>query len=272
MIKQDYFYETLQIDRTGQVIAKLTLTGYLYLEDLGKGIALEMVSIPGGSFQMGSPVNHGYEDEHPQHFVNIQPFLMSKAPITQAQWLRLMRPRPWRFKDHNRPVENVSWHQAVMFCEKLSKRTGRQYTLPSESQWEYACRAGTTGDFSFGPTLTSDVANYNGKFTYRDEPEGIYRHETNPAGDYPPNSFGLHDMHGGLWEWCADHWHDDYIGAPSDGSSWIQGGDQDHRITRGGSWHDTPDVCRSAVRLKFPASAGEEIVGFRVSLLCPIID
>jgi formylglycine-generating enzyme required for sulfatase activity len=137
--------------------------------------------------------------------------------------------------------------------------------MPSEAEWEYACRARTTTPFYFGETITTDLANYVGEFVYRSEPKGIYRHETTEVGSFPPNAFGICDMHGNIWEWCEDTWHNNYLGAPADGKVWeIQAGL--NRVLRGGCWHDPPDLCRSAVRLKHVLNEGEDFFGFRVAL------
>ena len=170
-------------------------------------LELEMVLVPGGAFLMGSPRGQGYPDEQPQHYVQTWPFWMSRSPITQEQWQAVMGTLPCRFKGPKLPVDTVSWIEANRFCEKLSSRTRHRIHLPSEAQWEYACRAGANTAFSYGPTLTSDLANYNGEFTYQNEPKGIYRHTTTPGGTFPPNAFGLYDLHGNLWEWCLDVWH-----------------------------------------------------------------
>ena len=180
-----------------------------------------------------------------QHEVTIADFFIGKYPITQAQWRavaalpeveRSLEPDPSNFKGDNRPVESMTWEDAVEFCARLTAKTGRTYRLPSEAEWEYACRAGTTGPFHFGETITPDLANYDGNYTYGDGPKGRYRNKTTPVGQFPANAFGLYDMHGNVWEWCQDHYHSDYIGAPTDGSAWVSGGDSSRRMLRGGSW------------------------------------
>jgi formylglycine-generating enzyme required for sulfatase activity len=142
--------------------------------------------------------------------------------------------------------------------------TGRTYRLPSEAEWEYSCRAGTTTPFHFGPTITTDLANYNGNYTYGAGPKGIYREETTEVGSFPPNVFGLYDVHGNVYEWCQDVWHDNYEGAPTDGSAWIEGGNQERRVCRGGSWFDGPRFCRSAYRLNVTPANRYYDIGFRV--------
>jgi formylglycine-generating enzyme required for sulfatase activity len=174
-------------------------------------------------------------------------------------------------------VENVSWEDAMEFCSRLSQRTGRTFTLPSEAQWEYACRAGTTTPFHFGETITSNLANYDASFIYANGPKGEYREQTTPVGMFPANAWGLQDMHGNVWEWCLDHWHDSYEGAPTDGSAWVDGegliGEDTSdrpRLLRGGSWFYVPQDCRSACRLRYlPVNRVVSSFGFRVCCLPP---
>jgi formylglycine-generating enzyme required for sulfatase activity len=216
---------------------------------------------------MGSPPRQGYDDERPQHQVSVAAFLMGRGLVTQAQWQAVMgEPLRCRCPGPELPAHNVSWGEAQRFCERLAALTGRAYRLPTEAEWEYACRAGSTTAFNTGPTISTDQANYNGQFVYGAGAKGVYRHVPTEAGTFPPNEFGLYDMHGNLWEWCADAWHDDYQGAPADGRAWEAGKAPRYRVTRGGSWHDTPDVCRSAVRLKTLAREGDDLIGFRVAV------
>ncbi|MGK7876565.1 MAG: formylglycine-generating enzyme family protein, partial [Xenococcaceae cyanobacterium] len=154
---------------------------------------------------------------------------------------------PSRFKGDSLPVECVSWYEAVEFCKRLSKATEREYRLPSEAEWEYACRAGTSTPFYFGETITGELANYPASDTYANEPSGEDREETTPVGQFPPNSFGLYDLHGNVWEWCGDEWHENYQGAPTDGSVWLDG-EKNRSPMRGGSWRTYPQNCRSASR------------------------
>jgi formylglycine-generating enzyme required for sulfatase activity len=236
-------------------------------ENIGNGVSLEMVKIPGGRFLMGSPETEAErdQDEGPQHYVNVPEFLMGKYTVTQAQWQAVMGNNPSQFKGKNRPVENVSWNDATKFCQKLSKKTGRDYRLPSEAEWEYACRAGTTTPFYFGETITPELVNYNGNETYGNGPEGKDREETTDVGIFPPNSFGLYDMHGNVYEWCQDVWHDNYDGAPVDGSAWVNGGNSSRRVRRGGFWYSNPGRCRSASRsTSYFVAANDYLFGFRL--------
>ncbi|NEP90315.1 MAG: formylglycine-generating enzyme family protein [Okeania sp. SIO2C2] len=158
----------------------------------------------------------------------------------------------------------ISWYDAVEFCQKLSQKTGKNYRLPSESQWEYACRAGTTTPFHFGETITSELVNYDGNYVYSNAPKGKYRKETTDVRSFPSNPFGLHDMHGNVWEWCQDVWHDNYKDAPTDGSAWESEGESDIRLLRGGSWNDDSTNCRCAKRLNLNADYHSQRWGFRI--------
>ena len=265
-----------------------------------------------------------FQAESPQHKVTVPRFFMGKYPITQAQWKAVcqavpsanvsqtdlkvnidLKEDPSDFKDPYqqdqetierwlRPVENVNWYEAVEFCERLSKLTGRDYRLPSEAEWEYACRAGTTTAFHFGETITTDLANYQGTdFEYEKKiypgnygkgPKGIYREQTTPVGHFKvANAFGLYDMHGNVWEWCQDDFHDNYKDAPNDGSAWINPRNYNidnqpyseenddnklKKVLRGGSWNFYPYVCRCASRDFYNPRAYSNVVGFRV-VRCP---
>jgi formylglycine-generating enzyme required for sulfatase activity len=226
------------------------------IEDLGNSIEIEMVYIPAGSFLMGS---NKITNQKPIHLVNLESFYMGKYTITQAQYSALMNKNPSRFNGDNLPVENVSWDAAMEFCQKLSQHTGKLYSLPSESQWEYACRAGTTTPFYFGMTIVPDLVNYDARqHTYGNAPQGIYRQQTTIVGNFPPNAFNLYDMHGNVWEWCLDKWYHNYEGAPTNGSARI--GIAPH-LLRGGSWRSRLSGCESGHREM--SSEGDEI-GFRV--------
>jgi formylglycine-generating enzyme required for sulfatase activity len=188
---------------------------------------------------------------------------MGKFAVTQEQYQQIMGKNPANFKGAKRPVERVSWNDAVEFCSKLSQKTGRKYRLPSEAEWEYACRAGTTTPFHFGETITSDLANYYGSSTYASEPKGNYRQQTTDVGSFQvANAFGLYDMHGNVWEWCQDDWHNDYTGAPTDGSAWSRQS-SNTKLLRGGSWNNNPEYCRSAFRNYSILDSNHNNIGFR---------
>jgi formylglycine-generating enzyme required for sulfatase activity len=262
-------------------------TAQFFREQIAE-VSLDMMLILGGKFMMGSPEEEidRFSNEGPQHPVTVPDFYMGKYPITQAQWRAVvnaeptdadLNPAPSYFGEDgdNRPVERVSWFEATKFCAKLSQLTGRKYRLPSEAEWEYACRAGVESPFHFGPTITTDLANYRGtdneKYkwsgSYGNGPKGLYREETTPVGIFYPNAFGLYDMHGNVWEWCQDHYHASYTGAPADGSAWVDSDAEENapRMLRGGGWFDDPQVCRSACRFNyFNPDYHDFIIGFRV--------
>jgi formylglycine-generating enzyme required for sulfatase activity len=264
MKKVNFTYPTL--DPQGQVNASTEGTAEVYEIDLG-GVALEMAAIPGGYYQMGSARSSGYPDEHPLHLVNIAPFYLGRTLVRQDQWQAVMgKLPPVRFRGPNRPIEQIRWRDAEEFCRRLTRKTGLIIRLPNESEWEYACRAGTVAPFSCGATITTEFANYVGEgYQFAQEPPGIYRHGTTDVGSFPPNGFGLWDMHGNLWEWCADTWHEDYTGAPATQAAWV-GSDTDWRVARGGSWHEPPQHCRSATRLRVLAGEREEFIGMRAAM------
>jgi formylglycine-generating enzyme required for sulfatase activity len=231
-----------------------------------KHIPLEMVYIPGGEFMMGSPDGEGEDWEHPQHLVRLKAFYMSKYPITQRQYEAVMGENPSEFKGENRPVECVNWYKAKEFCQRLSDRTKKPYTLPSESQWEYACRANSQKLFAFGDTITTDVVNFNGDSS-GNVPEGLYRGQTTDVGIFPANAFGLYDIHGNVCEWCEDDWHFSYQGAPNDGTPWLDSNNnRKERVLRGGSWSYNSYLCRSANRNSHVSDYQYNFIGFRLSL------
>jgi formylglycine-generating enzyme required for sulfatase activity len=265
------------------VIKKRPGQALQFIESLSDGVDLEMVKIPAGEFLMGSPDDEleRMSWESPQHVVTVPEFFMGKYPITQAQWRSVaQRPQverelnidPADFKGDNLPVENVSWHDAVEFCQRLSILTDQSYRLPSEAEWEYACRSGTTTPFHFGETISTDLANYRGtdeeKYgwsgSYGKGAKGVFRQATTAVDTFTANPFGLYDMHGNVWEWCQDHWHDNYEGAPINGTAWLNENDNRSHSLRGGSWNFDPLFCRSANRFYFISVIHYYDVGFRV--------
>ena len=281
---KSFQFKVVVVGKQGNIIQRETKKAEYFTEDLGNGVTLDLVTIRGGTFLMGTKDEEierlsqkfdrdGLRREKPQHSVTVQSFYMGKFPVTQAIWVasanlpkveRDLESNPSFFKGDNRPVERVSWYDAVEFCHRLSLKTGREYRLPSEAEWEYAIRAGTTTPFHLGETLKSELANYAGLRTYENESQGEYRRQTTPVGSFPPNGFGLYDMHGNVYEWCADTWHDNYEGAPTDGNAWTVGGNDDDSPVRGGSWLNDPVNCRCASRNHVCRDYIIGNIGFRV--------
>jgi formylglycine-generating enzyme required for sulfatase activity len=269
-------FDVVTVDAKGKQVKRQRREAQQFTEVLPNNIELKMVPIPGGKFLMGSPETEAgrLDCESPQHEVTVPAFFMGQYPVTQAQWQavaalqkveRDLKPASY-FKGANRPVERVSWYDAEEFCKRLSRQTGRKYRLPSEAEWEYACRAEMKTPFHFGETITTELANYDGNYTYAYAPKGKYREQTTEVGSFPANAFGLYDMHGNVWEWCADDWYNNYQSAPSDGSIWLSS-DKGFiaRVLRGGSWFDSPRNCRSAGRHYYnPANDLSRNIGFRI--------
>ncbi|MET0267495.1 MAG: SUMF1/EgtB/PvdO family nonheme iron enzyme [Duganella sp.] len=256
----------------------------------GSGAGPDLVLMPSGRFQMGSheqeqaaAIKAGaqkkwLEREGPQRWVGIeQPFALGRFPVTVGQWRLFARATGWESQsdvdwrapgfaqNDQHPVVGVSWYDVQRYLQWLSEKTGQTYRLPSEAEWEYACRAGTKTAFSTGDTISTEQANYDGNYVYNGGPRGAFRQGTSKVDEFAPNPWGLFDMHGNVWEWTQDVVHDDYQGAPVDGSAWQDGGDQARRILRGGSWLYNPRYLRSAVRNGYSALLANDIVGFRVA-------
>ncbi len=280
-----------------------------FIQPIGADSSLQMALIPAGDFIMGSPFDEPKRrpNEGPQHLVTVPRFAMSRTSITQAQWAALLRSAPEKikrdlpyapsfFQGVTLPVESISWLQAVEFCDRLSKLTGLRYRLPTEAEWEYACRAGTMSPFHFGPTITGELANYCGTGgavrgmnsgqdissiqyddttyeagSYAEGPIGVFRNTTTPVGSFPPNSFGLYDMHGNVWEHCLDTWREHYGDVLADGRAYLDGR-QDLRVLRGGSWSHHPAICRSAYRdvMIWDTAGWQGRVGLRI--VCELPD
>lgn len=218
----------------------------------------EMIAISGGSFLMGTPEisqNASRASERPQHQVTLKPFALGTFEVTQAQWTAVMGDDPSSNKGAGLPVEGVSWNAAKDFVEKLSVMTGKQYRLPTEAEWEYAARAGSTTAFAFG-----DDEAHLGEHGWFDGNSGMATH---PVGEKPANKFGLYDMHGNVWEWVQDCFRENYIGAPADGGPAPER-DSCDRVSRGGSWYDVPEVARSAYRFKDGPNNSVSGMGLRV--------
>jgi len=250
--------------------------GQVFCEHLGGDNFLDLVHIPQGKFMMGTYFKEqGYATERPQQQVDVSSFYLGKFPVTQRQWQAIaklpaisdsLNPDISHFKNEVAPVENISWLDAIEFCKRLRKLTGKSYRLPSEAEWEYACRGGKSTRYYFGDEISSDFANYDGRMQHDSNASVKYRNGTTPVGIFPPNNFGLYDMHGNVWEWCADPWHEDYKGRPAHSNIWDFAGDPQYRVLRGGSWNHDAWECRSANRRKDPFINWYNYYGFRVAL------
>ncbi|WP_310490138.1 formylglycine-generating enzyme family protein [Chamaesiphon sp. VAR_69_metabat_338] len=257
-------FENVRVDGCGEIVDRQTGRAEYFTVSLADGVTLDLVAIPGGEFMMGDDLHH--PDERPVHRVTVPSFFMSKYPITQAQYRSIMGADAGFGLGAAYPIERVSWDEAIEFCTRLSQKLGDRYTLPSEAQWEYACRAGTQTAFHFGETITPEVVNYNGDFPYAGAPTGENRARATPVGSFPPNQFGLYDMHGNVWEWCADEYRPSYHDAPIDGSAWTTGAvpNDVKRVMRGGAWDYVAKGCRSAVRGSLAPGSRMAGCGFRV--------
>jgi formylglycine-generating enzyme required for sulfatase activity len=274
-------FDTVILDAKGNVQRRLREQGYQMTEELARGVTLDMVEIPGGGFRMGAPKQeiHSHDNERPQREMMIRGFYLGKFPVTRVQWRsieglprvkRELKVSPSDLSGDQLPVVGVSWEDAIEFCERLSRFTGKPYRLPSEAEWEYACRAGTQSPFAFGSTITREFVNYGGRRLQRGDRSRIEARsmgsETSSVGSLVvANRFGLYDMHGNVCEWCHDKWHKGYEGAPCDGRPWLATSDE-VRVLRGGSFRDSLAECRSAFRHNHGQTCVHSYIGFRVAL------
>jgi formylglycine-generating enzyme required for sulfatase activity len=241
-------------------------------------LGMRFACIPPGTYLMGSPETEEMRMKNEtQHAVTLTNGLwMGVHPVTQEQWQAVMGNYPSQFQHaRNLPVETVSWEDCQEFLKRLGEQDKKLYRLPTEAEWEYACRAGTSTPFFFGPTLSTDKANYDGSCTYGSGKEGVYRQKTTPVGTFPQNAWGLHDMDGNVREWCQD-WFGDYTTSEVVNPQGPNVGQ--YRVLRGGSWFDSPESCRSASRPAFAPGNRDLNVGMRVCFyltnlhfkLCPL--
>ena len=239
------------------------------------GVDIVMVYIPAGEFLMGSPETEALRqsDEGPQHRVVINKgFWMGKYEVTQGQWIAVMgQNEAWFEEGNDYPVEWLSCDMAQGFIKKLNEKTGLKFRLPAESEWEYACRAGTTTPFHYGESISSDQANFNGKFPYGEAKKGVYREETCPVGSFQPNPWGVYDMHGKVWEWCEDVYKADIYNHPefytkNDIGNPVYSGVSSQRVFRGGGWLGNGVVLRSASRSHELRQYALPFIGFRLVL------
>ncbi len=237
--------------------------------ELGNEVNMVVVFIPAGEFEMGSPASELKRDkDEGQHRVKLtKPFYIGKFEVTQLQYRVIMNENNSKFGGDKLPIENVNWYEAGRFLKKLSDKTGMKFRLPTEAEWEYACRAGTTSAFNTGTTLDSDFANYDARKAYADGLIGAYLDRTVEVGSYPPDAFGLCDMHGNVWEWCNDIYDKDYykITSLNDPKGPQEEAGKD-RVIRGGAWNEKAYKCRSADRNHRGPKANQPIIGFRVVL------
>jgi formylglycine-generating enzyme required for sulfatase activity len=266
-------FDVITVDHySGNENSRCVKSAQVFTEDLGNKLTLQMVYIPGGTFEMGDSRESSAQ---PIHQVTIKPFFMGEYTVTQEQWKQIMKSDPSGGKGAKRPVEQISWNEAVEFCDRLTQKTGNSYRLPSEAEWEYACRAGTNRNFYFGSTITTELVNtsfdvpYTSSFPAYEGLDTDYSfihrsNQTTNSGKFYPNSFGLYDMHGNVWEWCSDPYHSNYNGAPSDGSFWEIGGSENQRMLRGGSWDSDSSKCSSSYRYYLSQDSRRKDIGFRV--------
>jgi len=276
-ILRAFTFETVTLDAQGHVIDRRRGSAQQFIQRLGKRVTLQLVQIPAGKFVMGAPERepNSRPSEQPQHPVAVQPFFLGRYPVTLDQWRAVMGARPAEMKtaessftqSGRQPAVRVSFDEVEEFCSRLSRQTRRLFRLPSEAEWEYACRAGSSTAFAFGEAITRDIVVHDGQNIRRADPDGKHA-TTRPVGSLRvANAFGLYDMHGQVWEWCPDSWHGHYQGAPTDGSAWTSGGALHTRVLRGGSWYAAAELCRSASR-----NMGAELgvrsrqIGFRVAM------
>jgi formylglycine-generating enzyme required for sulfatase activity len=287
-VLKNFTFDVVVIDQQGREVSRQQKSARYFIEPLGEINAtnvpcLEMVEIPGGTFLMGSLEEERHDDEKPQHEVQVPPFFIAKYQVTQAQWQAVvsmpkvaidLKIAPSSFSGNTLPVENVSWLDVQEFCQRVTQLIQRKHgettwicRLPTEAEWEYACRANTSSSFHFGETITANLVNYDGSRVYSREQEGNCRERTTDVGGFGvANNFGLYDMHGNVWEWCIDDWRDSYENAPNNASTWfdLEGENNNEHVLRGGSWLNDPLNCRSAYRFWEYADRYSNDVGFRV--------
>lgn len=258
-----------------ETAARLGLSVFFRDRVRSGGEGLELAVIPPGAFTMGSsnPEPEREPREDPPHRVTFaRPFAIGRFAVTFAEYDRFCEATGRRKPDARgwgrgrRPAIDVDWHDAEAYCEWLSRpeQTGQRYRLPSEAEWEYACRAGTATAFWWGNTISTEQANYDGNYIYNGGAEGEYRKKTVPVDEFQPNPFGLYQTHGNVWEWCGDAWHGDYRGAPADGGAWESGESSGSCVARGGSWGNFPAGLRSASRVWYAATFRDDHLGFRL--------
>lgn len=245
-----------------------------FVEIIEGEVEIVMIKIPGGTFEMG---DDNWNHTKPVRTISINDFYIGMIPVTQMQWIAVsqlpeidldLKQNPSYFRGYDLPMDSISWSEAVEFCKRLSKYTGRNYRLPSEAEWEYAARAGSDKAYAFGDILNPSLANYTFANPAMENAQFEIGNKTSIAGSLKANAYGLYDMHGNVWEWCADVWHKNYIDAPENGQSWTEGGETGNRVLRGGAWCNWADLCRSSERIAENENKDGKLfyTGFRLAL------
>ncbi|NBO63667.1 MAG: tandem-95 repeat protein, partial [Acidobacteria bacterium] len=276
-VLRDLNFTTALVGPSGAVSRYEGRTTRQYEEELGDGVKLEMVLIPGGSYQMGTTTSEAGREsnEGPSRQVNVNGFVIGKYEVTQAQWRAVMGSNPSKFVGDNRPVEQVTWNAAQEFCRRLNARLGlsgiNAYRLPTEAEWEYAARAAATTPFAFGTTISPEIVNYDGKFPYGSAPTGSSRGQTVVVGSLGvANGWGLYDLHGNVMEWCEDDDHEGYTGAPTDGRAWVETPRRENRIIRDGGWIGSGAANRAGRRFKGIPNYQTDALGLRLARTLPV--
>jgi serine/threonine protein kinase len=247
-----YTFETVKLDEFGNIIVRELCTSRSLCFNLGHDIVLEMIYIPEGQLII----------ESENISINLPAFYMGKYPVTQEQYYVISGENPSHFSGDNRPVENISWYDTEDFCNKLNNYTGEKFRLPNVIEWEYSCRAGTTTRFTYGNKITSDLANFDGRYIRNNISKSQYREETTPVGIFPPNQFGLHDVHGNVWEWCESNSFEDKKILENSINKL-------GKELKGGSWDDKPNDCTCTKKISLSPNSYGKAFGFRV--LLPIV-
>jgi formylglycine-generating enzyme required for sulfatase activity len=254
-----------KIDELQDYLSGGTLQNIWRKAPFTNSIGMRFVYVPPGTFTMGTPLKEDKReiDEIPHRVTISKGFYIGATEVTQGQWREIMGKNPSRFKGDNLPVGGVSWMNAFEFIKRLVRLERRRYRLPTEAEWEYACRAGTQTPFNTGETITPQQANFNGNYTYGGSDPGVFREKPTPVASFPPNQWGLYDVHGNLWEWCND-WYGAYSIKPVTDPRGPKTGNE--KVLRGGAWILEPRICRSGNRSKLPPETENYLLGFRLVL------
>lgn len=267
-----HIFQSVVLNEIGDIVERASFQTNKISVAVGRCEPIEMIEIPSGSFEMGSEESDigARPNEFPRHVVDVSGFLIGKITVTQTQWSAVMEWLPnisESFRGEHLPVVNVWLEDALEYCERLKRLTGLNFRLPAEAEWEYACRAGSTFAFGFGAAISADLANFDGSAPFGDLAPTKASDGLRAAASYGvANRFGLYDMHGNVWEWCSDIWHENYVQAPKTATPWIENGDRGYCVQRGGAWNSSAADCRSAARVGDVAHNRDNIVGLRLCL------